>query len=250
MKTGRWSKCLLTELIAVMLVITHLGGTAALAEEEFEVIPDSDIVCIEKEQAETEEGVESGASITDEVEMTSCLIEDPEMEESEPDGLPAEDAIETEAEAETEAETEAEAAIETILEETASDEEALMEAAADDTSESAGILTLKQSEVTLYYASDNLKNQTEIPADKPMQYKIELSQTYDGAVTYSYWSEESNCRLVNDLHVDLTEDGVIIAKGAGESMIRVQAGSSVMFLTVHVKSYDREYVENLHLTEP
>ena len=245
MKTGRWSKCLLTELIAVMLVITHLGGTAALAEEEFEVIPDSDIVCIEKEQAETEEGVESGASITDEVEMTSCLIEDPEMEESEPDGLPAEDAIETEAEAETEAETEAEAAIETILEETASDEEALMEAAADDTSESAGILTLKQSEVTLFYSSDNLKNQTEIPADKPMQYKIELSQEYDGDVTYSYWSEESNCRLVNDLHVDLTEDGVIIAKGAGESMIRVQAGSSVMFLTVHVKSYDREYVENI-----
>ena len=271
MKTRRWNNCLLTELIAVMLVITHMGGMVALADEEFEVIPDIDAVCIENDPGGTEERIESGMSLTDEEEPIACLIEDLEKEEPEPDGLTVDDTSETESEdisaengiwqeeadisgdgvPETDGaagieETETEYTLgETVSEEITSEEMALMEAAADNSSESAGELTLKQSEVTLYYASDNLKNQKEIPADKPGQYKIELSQTYDGNVTYSYWSKDNNCSFANDLYVDLTEDGVITAKKAGESMIRVRAGSSVMFLTVHVKSYDREYVENI-----
>ena len=89
---------MLTAAIAMMLAVTNIGGSTAFAEEEFEVIADTDTECIEEEPADMEAGIQPDMSLMDEGESASCFIEDPQMEESESDGLTMEDTIEMEAE--------------------------------------------------------------------------------------------------------------------------------------------------------
>ena len=89
---------MLTATLAMMLAVTNIGGTTAFAEEEFEVIADTDTECIEEGLAETEAGIQPDISLMNEDESASCFIEDPQTEESEPDGLTMEDTFETESE--------------------------------------------------------------------------------------------------------------------------------------------------------
>ena len=119
------------------------------------------------------------------------------------------------------------------------------EADLDAMSDADQTYSLNQSEVTLYYVSDELRKQITIPEGIKSAFQIQITPAYSGDISYHFWSTESDCYLVNSFVAEVSADGLVTAKEEGDETIRVDGDGFHKFLTVHVKDYDEEYADSV-----